>query len=155
MSTILKDEIYKFVATLPEWQKILASYLLQITSRELQKVEAIQLSYEALLFENKLGPAPTQSISSIAPGQLENSDSSIGSKYRFVAVSEVRNLNAFVSSSTTSSCGSWLNCRLRGKWRWQVRIRTTFQQRILFSWRQFSNWKCFWSNKRSAMLSSF
>lgn len=94
MSTILKDEIYKFVSSLPEWQRILASYLLQITDKEIQKEEAVQLSYETLLFENKLGPAPTQAISSILPEQSAESESPSGLKYRFVAVSEVQNLNA-------------------------------------------------------------
>lgn len=100
MSNTLKDEIYGFVSGLPEWQKILATYLLQLTEQELKKDDVIQYSLEALLVENKLSTAPATTVKYAIPEKSDGSATGSASKFFLSSISNVQNLNALSSGQT-------------------------------------------------------
>ena len=54
MSNNLKEEIYLFVSTLPDWQKILSAYLLGFIDDEVQKETVIENALKTLLFGSNL-----------------------------------------------------------------------------------------------------
>lgn len=100
MSNTLKDEIYSFVSGLPEWQKILAAHLLQLTEQELKRDDTIQCSLEALLVESKLTTAPATSVKYTIPEKSNDSANGSTSKFFLSSISNVQNLNALNSGQT-------------------------------------------------------
>ncbi len=100
MSNTLKDEIYSFVLSLPEWQKIIAAHLLQLTEQEIKKEDAIQYSLEALLVENKLTARPATVVKYTIPEKSVASATGSASKFLLSSISNVQNLNALSAGQT-------------------------------------------------------
>lgn len=79
MSNNLKEEIYLFVSTLPDWQKILSAYLLGFIDDEVQKETVIENALKTLLFGSNLIEENPEKLEFNIP---ETSDESFTKKHR-------------------------------------------------------------------------